>query len=160
MTKFEQFKAIQKEYAEQLKSINEDFLKESIKEIGNKFGNFAIFIRGYTPSFNDGEPCEHSSYYSLCIGSKESSYTGSNYKWFKLDDCEASENEEIAELLECNFDNFTSINSHLGDNEDFLGDIEILIKIVDEAYNTDFEVKIKFKDGDITLEHDDYYCGY
>lgn len=160
MTKFEQFKAIQKEYAEQLKSINEDFLKESIKEVGNKFGNFAIFIRGYTPSFNDGEPCEHSSYYSLCIGSRESSYTKSNYKWFKLDDCEASENEDVAELLECDFDNFTSINSHLEGNNDFLEDIEILMKIVDESYNTDFEVKIKFKDGNITLEHDYYYCGY
>ena len=160
MTKFEQFKAIQKEYVEQLKAINEDFLKEYIKEIGEKFGNFAVFIQGYTPSFNDGEPIEHSYNYSLCIGFKESTYTGSNYKWFELDDCEASENEEVAELLECDFDNFTSINSHLEGNEDFLGNIEILMKIVDEAYNTDFEVKIKFKDGAVTLEQDDYYCGY
>lgn len=159
MTKFEQFKAIQKEYAEQLKSIDEDFLKESIEDIGSKFGNFAVFIQGYTPSFNDGEPCEHSSHYSLCLGSRESTYR-EGYKYFKLDDCEASENEEVAELLECDFDNFTSINSHLEGNEDFLEDIEILMKIVDEAYNTDFEAKIKFKDGDVTLEHDDYYCGY
>lgn len=160
MTNFEQFKAIQKEYAEQLKSINEDFLKESIKEIGDKFGNFAVFIRGYTPSFNDGEPCKHSSRYSLCIGFREFYYTGSSYKCFKLDDCDASENEEVAEVIECDFDNFTSINSHLEGNEDFLGDIKILMKIVDEAYNTDFEVKLKYKDGNITLEHDDYHCGY
>lgn len=159
MIKFEQFKAIQKEYADQLKSINEDFLKESIKEIGDKFGNFAVFIQGYTPSFNDGEPCEHSSHYSLCLGSRDSTYR-EGYKYFERDDCEASENEEVAELLECDFDNFTSINSHLEGNEDFLEDIEILMKIVDEAYNTDFEVKLKFKDGNITLEHDDYYCGY
>lgn len=159
MTKFEQFKAIQKEYAEQLKSVNEGFLKESIKEIGDKFGNFAVFIQGYTPSFNDGEPCEHSSHYSLCIGFKESTYR-EGYKYFKLDDCEASENEDVAELLECNFDDFTSINSHLEGNEDFLEDVGILMKIVDETYNTDFEVKLKFKDGIITLENNDYYCGY
>lgn len=79
---------------------------------------------------------------------------------FKLDDCDASENEEVAEVIECDFDNFTSINSHLEGNEDFLGDIKILMKIVDEAYNTDFEVKLKYKDGNITLEHDDYHCGY
>ena len=159
MTKFEQFKAIQKEYAEQLKSINEDFLKESIKEIGNKFGNFAVFIRGYTPSFNDGEHCEHSSHYSLCLGSRESTYT-KGYKYFKLDDCEASENEDVSELLECNFEDFTSINSHLEGNEYFLEDVGILMKIIDETYNTDFEVKVKFKDGIITLKHNDYYCGY
>lgn len=159
MTKFEQFKAIQKEYAEQLKSINEDFLKESIKEIGNKFGNFAIFIRGYTPSFNDGEPIEHSYNYSLCIGFHESTYR-SCYKYFKLDDCEASENQDVAELLECDFDNFVSINSHLEGNENFLECIDVLLKMVNEVYQTDFEVKIKFKDGDVIIESEDYYCGY
>ena len=159
MTKFEQFKAIQKEYAEQLKSINEDFLKESIKEVGNKFGNFAIFIRGYTPSFNDGEPIEPYYNYSLCIGTRESTYR-EGYKWFKLDDCEASENEEVSELLECNFNDFTSINSHLEGNEKFLEYIDVLVKIINEVYQTNFEVKIKFKDGDVTLEHDEYCCGY
>ena len=34
------------------------------------------------------------------------------------------------------------------------------MKIVDEAYNTNFEVKLKYKDGNVTLEHDEYYCGY
>jgi len=62
------------------------------------------------------------------------------------------------------FEQFKAIQKEYAEqlegNEDFLEDVEILMNLVDEAYNTDFEVKLKFKDGNITLEHDDYYCGY
>lgn len=158
MSKFEQFKEVKQKYEEFQKSVTTEFLEECVKELGEKHGDFAIIIRGYTPSFNDGEPCEHSTSYSLCIGSRKSSYN--SYVWFNYDDCEATEDDSYIELLEINTETMTSINSKFEGNIEFLADMSLLEDVVSEALHTNYEVKIKYKGGEIVFEQDDYDCGY
>lgn len=158
MSKLNQFKEVKQQYENFRKTITEQFLNECVEELKGKHGDFAIVIRGYTPSFNDGEPCEHSSSYSLCVGHTVSS--NGNYKWFKHDELEASDNEELSEFLEINNEEMTSINSKFEGNSDFFSDMEALHDVVSEAFETDYEVKIKVKGGVITIDHDYYDCGY
>ena len=158
MSKFEQFKEVKQQYEDFRKSVTTKFLKEVIKELGEKHGDFAIIIKGYTPSFNDGEPCEHSSNYSLCVGYRKSSYCET--LWFNYDDCEATEDDSYIEFLEINTESMTSINSKFEGSAEFLGDMSLLEDIVSEALYTNYEVKIKYKGGDTVFEQDDYECGY
>lgn len=153
---FEKFKTIRDEYVNYMKALNDDFIKQVIQELKVKYGDFAIVVRGYTPSFNDGDECTHSYDYSICLGYRESG----SYQWFNHDGLSAEDYDELSEYLELNLELMTSINSKHIDNPTFTSDMEALAELIDEIYTTNYEVKIKVKGEEVTFDYDYYDCGY
>lgn len=153
---FEKFKTIREEFVAYMKTLNDDFISQVIQELKVKYGDFAIAVRGYTPSFNDGDIIEHRHYHSICVGYQESG----DYKWFKYDDLSAEDDEELSEFLELDLENTTSINSKYTENLSFISDMESLSELIDEIYDTNYEVKIKVKGDVVDFTHEDYDCGY
>jgi len=143
------------EYEKILGSLKEEHIFAYIKLIGKEFGNFAVVTRGYTPSFNDGEPCEHSYDYSLCV-EKDSGYG------FTHDDLylEVDEDEDMGALFEYDQDSKTTINTHLKDNTLFFEVIDNFVSFLDDIHDTNYEIKAKYLDGALILDVEDYYCGY
>lgn len=72
----------------------------------------------------------------------------------------ADEHDDYAELLECDYENMTSINSQHADNPTFSSDMRALSELIDEIYGTNYEVKIKVKGEEVTFDYDYYDCGY
>lgn len=153
---FEKFKSIREDYVAYMKTLNDAFIKQVIQELKVKYGDFAIVVRGYTPSFTDGDIIEHRHYHSICVGYQESG----DYKWFKYDDLSAEDDEELSEFLELDLENTTSINSKYTENLSFISDMESLSELIDEIYDTNYEVKIKVKGEEVTFDYDYYDCGY
>lgn len=153
---FEKFKTIRNDYVAYMKTLNNAFIKQVIQELKVKYGDFAIVVRGYTPSFNDGDIIEHRHYHSICVGYQESG----DYKWFKYDDLSAEDDEELSEFLELDLENTTSINSKYTENLSFISDMESLSELIDEIYDTNYEVKIKVKGDVVDFTHEEYDCGY
>lgn len=154
---FEKFKTIREEYVAYMKTLNDDFIKQVIQELKTKYGDFAIVVRGYTPTWNDGDSCEHHYDYSICNGAFASE---SGCQYFYNDELYADEYEDYAELLEIDTVNMTSINSQYADNPTFSTDMRSLSELIDEIYTTNYEVKIKVKGDELTFDHDYYDCGY
>ena len=84
---------------QQVRDNGEEGLKELAKEVFDQVEGLKKFVVvGYTPSFNDGEPCTHSSFYGF-----------GNYHWaeqyskngeYYLDSDELGEREDFEEFLE------------------------------------------------------------
>lgn len=154
---FEKFKTIRNDYVAYMKTLNDAFIKQVIQELKVKYGDFAIVVRGYTPTWNDGDEVSHHYDYSICNGTYESS---NGYKYFNNDELYVDEHDDYAELLEIDEENMTSINSQHADNPAFSSDMRALSELIDEIYTTNYEVKIKVKGEEITFDHDYYDCGY
>lgn len=153
-SKFTEFKNIRKQYEDYRKNLNSQFLKSVIDELKVKYGDFAVVFIGYTPSFNDGEPCKHSSDYSYPMRLVESKWG----KYWDNDDRESA--EDYTELFELDDETETSINTHLENDEDFKAVLYHLDDLISEVYETNYEVKIKVKGDSVLIEHEDYYCDY
>ena len=108
-----------------------------------------IYIQGYTPSFNDGEPCLHDSY--------------------------AYSAEDIIEyeVLEYSEDLFGDIDEEqlkssrpYPRNKDgdilteFIEAIEAVKEALEFKYGTDYHVLIALQNGNVTYVRDHYECGY
>ena len=153
-SKFTEFKNIRKQYEDYRKNLNSQFLKSVIEELKVKYGDFAVVFIGYTPSFNDGEPCVHRSDYLYPMRLVESKWG----KYWNNDERESA--EDYADLFELDDETETSINTHLEGDEGFEDDLESLNDLLTEVYYTNYEVKIKVKGDSILIEDEDYYCGY
>jgi hypothetical protein len=100
-----------------------------------------IYIQGYTPSFNDGEPCLHSS--------------------------QEYSKEEIDEVFEYNLDIFGNLTlEEILESEPWPKGLEFreALLAVHEAleykYDTDYQVLITLKDGQVSYVKDHYDVGY
>ena len=119
-----------------------------------------LFI-GYTPSFNDGEPCLNSSdvangLYSRQI--RDDSYRiicddYSHYKKYKqFFDLVVTEEGGIVSFANDQFK---------GDVAAMNTDLETIIQVIDMLYATNYEVKVSLRDdGSVELIHEEYDCGY
>lgn len=154
---FEKFKTMRNDYVNYIKTLNSDFISQVIQELKVKYGDFAIVMRGYTPTWNDGDEVSHHYDYSICNGTYESD---GGYQYFHNDELYVDENDDYAELLEIDEDNMTSINSQHADNPTFSSDMRSLSELIDEIYTTNYEVKIKVKGDEVTFDYDFYDCGY
>lgn len=138
-------------------SMNEGFLKDVVKQVGEYFGDFAVVFRGYTPSFNDGDEISH--YGDVFIA--DLSYNSYDFEdegfeelfeWFEVE-----LNEETDEFSD------KSINSNILESVKFK-DFELIVKllndIVEDIYRTNYLIKIKVKDKNVELIVDGYSCDY
>ena len=102
-----------------------------------------LYIQGYTPSFNDGDPCTHRSYVhdrediiSEGILEYESEFFGS------IDE------QQIEESLDP------------PNSEEFRDALEAVEEALEYKYGTDYQVLITLKDNNISYVRDHYDCGY
>lgn len=148
------YTAAKKDYEYLRGKMTDDHAKAYANLIGKEFGDFALVVRGYTPSFNDGEACTHRFDYSLCV--EKEAYG------FSVDELylELEYNEDWAELFDYDPEKQTTINTKFKGNELFHEVINEFSDFLDDINETNYEVQVKFKDGQLTFINDYYDCGY
>lgn len=117
-----------------------------------------IIVRGYTPGFNDGDPCYHSQY--------EPNYIIKNDEWIKCsedndDDCYDEDDTECTTL------------GFLADNMSIPNDVVVKLEVVDgllnsaddlfeEMFGTNWELvfTLNEKTNEIEVDHSSYHCDY
>jgi len=131
-------------YSVALKEAVNPTLEHIAKEYGNDID--IITIIGYTPGFNDGEPCTHSSDWGFGYGYLEDFGLESYMEdWFEDDE------EKIEELMNKDI----KIPKEL---REFVRDV--LDPYFEEKMVTDYRVHIIFENGTYRIEEDEYDCGY
>ncbi len=99
----------------------------------------SIIVIGYTPGFNDGEPCVHSQDGAYLNGLGE---YGEAPSAFGVDESDDAESDWSAA--------FKRTANIVGAMADLLGD----------AFGTNWAIRVK-RDGDsVTFEQEEYDCGY
>lgn len=134
--------------------MTDEHAKAYAKLIAKEFGEFALVVRGYTPSFNDGDECRHSFDYSLCT--EKEGYGFSDDELY----LEIEYNEDWAEFFEYDSVDDSTINTKFKGNELFHEVINEYADFLDDINETNYEVRVKFKDGELTFINDYYDCGY
>lgn len=156
---------------QQVRDNGKEGLKELAKEVFDGVEGLKKFvIVGYTPSFNDGEPCTHSSFYGF-----------GNYQWteryskngeYYLNSDELGEREDFEEFLE--LEEFSSYaettdpttpivyaNSGVKDADKAHHLIGKLDDVCEMLFDTNYAVYFTLnEDGSVDVEQDDYDCGY
>lgn len=164
-----QFKEAQRELRKRLEAEGETLLMESFKEIFDKHQGLKVFaFLGSTPSFNDGEPCEHSgkSYVGAEFFYKQSSWGNywnddwddryyftevflENYEDIDKSSPPSEENNPLLVNRDC-----TTLAQAASDVRDFEDAIEMV-------YGTNYKIIVRLEsDGNVSLEQEEYDCGY
>ncbi len=138
MTLLEQFKTAREVYTTLLNEHHDEIMKQFITELGIEHTGLTNgMIVGYTPEWNDGEACEHSS--DVQIRYMDNDIT-----------------DFIEDIPEDYDDN------SLSDQEGRA--IEIKLAVLDEIlvhiYGTNYKFGFIIQDGEITIKHEEYNCGY
>ncbi len=134
-------------YEQEIKDAIDPGLKYIAETYGDELG--VITILGWTPGFNDGEPCEHTTEHLYGYGALAN--YGLEYlveDWF-----EGVENAEdkIEELLE------KEVNTPKEVLEFVWNALE---NWADRKYETNYRVHFIFENGTYRIEEDEYDCGY
>lgn len=125
-----------------VKGHSKEMIQDLFNELFTKYKNLdVVFIYGYTPGFNDGDPCYHRQY-------------------VEVDSEEITERvEEYLDLL----DEEVEYNSNLTGDEisDITDSVDDLEDLFEHIYDTDYYIIArKEEDGSITIDNGEYDCGY
>lgn len=115
-----------------------------------------LFI-GYTPGFNDGDPCEHSSY---PVTDSEEIYE--NESMYDITDYDYEDHKYKAEIQSESFIINKDYNSKSYEERAVhREEIDLVNFIFDKLYHTNYQVEVYInKDDEIVVEQSEYYCGY
>ncbi len=158
-TLLKQYEEVNAELNKQIQENGTAFMQSVFQEIFDKNpGLKLVYILGWTPGFNDGEPCTHS----------QEAYVGSSYQpswrdqpYYDFDDRELFDEFEVEWDEEDNDKVVSHINSECKTLNDVLAQVNVYDELVERVYNTDFELKIHLNDaGKVVVDHDWYDCGY
>lgn len=106
-----------------------------------------VLVYGYTPGFNDGDPCTHNQYSTL--DADEINDTVDLWDLLEIEDETGDELEEINSKL-----------SHEESNK-IENKIDSIDDLLERVYYTDFYVFARrLEDGTIEIDSGDYECGY
>jgi len=126
------------------KKMLEDAIDPVLTHIAQNYQINSIHFIGYTPGFNDGEPCTHSSDY------------GFGYDWL--------ENYGLEDLVDEWFDDEKADELRAIDTPDNQNVNEFCRLVLDphfeETYVTDYRVHVHFEDGTYRIQVEDYDCGH
>lgn len=107
-----------------------------------------VLVYGYTPGFNDGDPCYHTQY-SILDG-EEINDTVDLWDILEID---GDEDEDVLE----------NINSKVSrdDSRKIENKIDGIEDLLERVYDTDFYLFVRrLEDGTIEIDNGDYNCGY
>lgn len=150
--------------AEQAKQARLDAMKPFLDVLAKSGLVSIITVRGSTPGFNDGEPCEHSYETYVNIADHADDEIDTKY----IDDAEdfygtlESRHASTEGFRERNREKCAAIG-HVYDRPEkkVMDAIETLItETVDADNGTDYQVTYVLKDGAFEVHTDDYDCGY
>lgn len=163
------FKEAQRELRRRLEDEGEELLKESFKELFDKHQGLKVFAYiGYTPRFNDGEPCEHS----------DDSYIGSEYfyrqtNWGTYWSNDWDDREYLTEVFVENYEDFDESEPPSEDNNPLLvnrncttltqaaSDVQDFEDAIEMVYGTNYQIIVRLEDdGSVSIDHDEYDRGY
>lgn len=148
MNKFEEYKMHMSAIKELVKSDGDAMVQGFFETLFAEHKNLdMVLVYGYTPGFNDGDPCTHTQYSTL-------------------DGDEINDTVDLWDMLEVEDetgDELEEINSKLSREES--QKIEYKIDAVDDLleriYDTNFYLfAIRKEDGSVELTTGDYDCGY
>lgn len=139
---------------EELQAEEDRLFDSVVEEIIRKNDNVKLLIcTGYTPGFNDGEPCEHSQ--SWDINYLEDFYEDDEEEWYDQLEGIGFPLDKVGgvilnKLPEIPWQEANKIIKPIYSVEDSLT----------RKHGTDFRVYFFMKDGKLTRVHEDYDCGY
>jgi|SRR6478609_2323147 len=151
MNKFEEYKMHLEAIKSLVKSDGEAMVKGFFETLFAENKDLdMVLVYGYTPGFNDGEPCTHSQYSNF--DGEEINGTVDLWDIVDIDEDE----DDWEEALE-------NINSKL--SRDNMQKIEYAIDKIDDllerVYDTNFYILARrIEDGTIVLTVGEYDCGY
>ena len=138
-----------KELRDHLKKIDDDHrdarknvFADFLQNLGTSTGVKLVCVTGWTPGFNDGDPCEHTQVTVLTKDGAEQ---------------EGWEDDELPD--NCSFDMNDSLSKST---------VKDIVKLFDGAfadviantYDTNYRVFYVFEDGKVKTHQEDYDCGY
>jgi hypothetical protein len=177
--------AVQTKEAELLQLLTDSVspVLEAIAQMGTVG---VIYVYGYTPGFNDGEPCEHDAYQLIGLSgidgeekldeflSTAGLYDTESEALSALEELpykskwQDDSAEEIAEYEATKARLYSELATDLGLTPE--GDYDskvvnsaisnVVIPALDREFTTNYQVVYIFKDGTFTRHVDDYDCGY
>lgn len=150
---------LQRKAKEARKAALEPFLDELAKS-----GTVSIItIRGYTPSFNDGEPCEHSASFWVNIKQHAKDEIDQNgeledvFGALQGSSWRPTEKDKAANRAIC------AEHGHVYDepSKEIIDAIAaVIFDSIEEDYSTNYYVTFTLKDGKFVREEGDYDCDY
>lgn len=147
-----EYLAIKKEYQSKLSQLTSKHIEAYAELIGKYHGNFALVVRGTTPTWNDGDECTHSYDYSLVTTPNSWGFADDDlYIYDRLGD-----DDVYTELFEYDEENKTTINTRYTDNNSFYEGINNFASFIDDVNDTNYEVRVKYKDGVVSYVSE--YC--
>jgi hypothetical protein len=123
----------------QCRDLFKEALKESVKPVFEKFDKVtSISVWGYTPSFNDGDPCRFN---------------------MNTEDCEINEinlDDDESEDSEFSYEETSEIQKYVAEQLSAFDEDEW-----ESGFNEyGFKVTFSVHDGEVHIEEEDYDCGY
>lgn len=126
-----------------------------------------IVIRGYTPGFNDGEPCEHSASFWVNLEQLHGE------DMLEYGDYDLAIGDEVVEQLTHNYHAIPGVDAKNVEVAASIGHVweapsadtmraieEVLFDTAEEENGTDYYVTYLLKDGKFVVTSGDYDCGY
>ncbi|QXO11303.1 hypothetical protein pEaSNUABM19_00157 [Erwinia phage pEa_SNUABM_19] len=161
MSIYNDYKTKKNEYFTFLNSNKNDIFNSAIEELKLLIPDVkTIGIIGYTPGFNDGEPCTHSSY-SFFDDFGElielSDYNSEVLSCFNIPEDVLDEDEsDIYDWISDNTSlKLTSADRQLGNA--IMSDLEAL---AEDIWYTDFIIMVDLSENTPVVKHIEYQCGY
>lgn len=138
MNLLEEFIAAKAEYLRLINEHGSDIMADLILKLHQEYPNFNVLsIKGTTPEWNDGDTCEHSSEVNV----------------YYVDD-DVEHDLELPDGFEYN----------LGLTREEAREIEKELNLIDdmlvEIYGTNYKLAAAIVDGQVQINHEEYYCGY
>ena len=140
-----QYEEVNKELNIQIKENGEVFINTLFQEIFDQHeGLNVVAIVGYTPGFNDGDPCTNSSYI----------YTGHDNDF-------VDELGSFEESFEYDEETEEHLNSKCTTLDQVWSQVSAYEEIIERIYDTNFQIVVsRSEDGNVVVCVDEYYCGY
>ena len=136
---------LQEDFQRKIEEEFHNILKPCMKMILEQLNLEGMLIFGYTPGFNDGDPCEHST----CLP-----------EYYDDEDCYGVNGADMS--AEDEADAIRYIKAY--DEAKAYSVFNKLIKALDEpfekVYGTDWYLLFRLKDGEIEVQKGGYDCGY
>ena len=155
-----QYEEVNAELNKQIAENGKQFLESVFQEIFDQNeGLRLIYIIGWTPGFNDGEPCTHSQ--ESFVGSSHTwSYRGEERLSYDFGDRELYEEFDV-EFEEGSDKVVKHINSDCKTLDLVSKRVNAYEELVERVYDTNFEIKVTLNsEGKVVVDQDWYDCGY